>query len=141
MPQVKLLQTCAVLLQLAAVWQLPAMQAFPWQMYVEPYFASLWQVASLLPHPVQVCDDRSQTWPVPQPALSWQVPVTQTPLLQMWPVPYSLAHCVSPAAPALHAPHVKDVCEPQIVPVVAQSPFTRQLPAMQAPALQTWFEP
>ena len=32
MPQVKLLQTCAVLLQLAAVWQLPTMQAFAWQM-------------------------------------------------------------------------------------------------------------
>ena len=31
-PQVKLLQTCAVLLQLAAVWQLPTMQALAWQM-------------------------------------------------------------------------------------------------------------
>jgi hypothetical protein len=32
MPQLKLLQTCAVLLQSVAVWQLPATQAFAWQM-------------------------------------------------------------------------------------------------------------
>ena len=31
-PQVKLLQTCAVLLQRGAVWQSPMMQALPWQM-------------------------------------------------------------------------------------------------------------
>ena len=106
--------------------------------------ASPWQVVSPavpLPHPVQVCDDRAQTWPVPQPVLSWQVPVTQTPPLQMWPAPYSFAHCVSPAAPALQAPQANCVCAPQIVPVAAQSPLTRQLPAMQEPALQTWFAP
>ena len=42
---------------------------------------------------------------------------------------------------ALQAPQVNGVCAPQIVPVVAQSPLTRQLPAMQEPALQTWFAP
>jgi hypothetical protein len=31
-PQVKLLQTFVVSLQLAAVWQLPTMQALAWQM-------------------------------------------------------------------------------------------------------------
>ncbi len=75
-----------MLLQLAAVWQLPTMQAFAWQMYVEPYFGSFWQAVSPLvplPQPPQVCVDRSQTSPAVQVALSWQVPVTQTLPLQM----------------------------------------------------------
>jgi hypothetical protein len=92
--------------------------------------ASPWQVvspAAPLPHPAQV--------------LSWQVPGTQTPALQMCPVPYSFVHWVSPAAPALQAPQLNCVCEPQIVPVAAQSPFTRQLPATQEPESHTWFAP
>ncbi len=93
-----------------------------------------------LPHPVQVCDDKSQTWPVPQPALLWQLPATQTPPLQMWPLPYSLAQSASAFAPP-QAPQKSGVCSPQIVPVAAQSPFTRQLPALHELALQTWFAP
>jgi len=36
MPHAKFLQTCALLLQSAATWQLPVMQALPWQMWFGP---------------------------------------------------------------------------------------------------------
>jgi hypothetical protein len=36
-----------------------------------------------LPQPPQVCADRLQTWPLPHAVLSWQLPVMQTPPLQM----------------------------------------------------------
>src|SRR5579884_3629244 len=93
-----------------------------------------------LPQPVQVCDVRSQTWPALQPPLSWQVPATQAPPLQMWLAPYSLTHWASALVP-LQAPQVNGVCDPQMRPVAAQSPLVKQLPATQAPALQTWSVP
>jgi hypothetical protein len=74
---------------------------------------------------------RLQTWPplVQFAAVVWQLPTTQTLLMQMRAPAYSDAHCAS----AVHHSQNSEVVL-QTWLVVVQSPAARQLPWMQAPA-------
>ena len=67
-PQLLLVQTLVVSLQLAAVLQLPAMQAPEMQSWPVAHSVSKVQLTQVL---------LVQIWPLLQPALLWQLPTTQ----------------------------------------------------------------
>ncbi len=70
-------------------------------------------------------------------AVSWQLPTTQTLLMQMRAPAYSDAHWESAAQPSQNSELVL-----QTWLVAVQSPAARQLPGMQAPEpLHRWFGP